>query len=137
MKDANQNITSRANARFPPRQLQPALIAAKNLRLLLMIIRIRRMVRYHHRILLQRFQRHLHGLFQLRIVASGHRRRIIFHFNVRRDAVILHFPLAVQAVNRHPRRGNAAAIHQRRIVRRCPPVRPRSACRPAGRSCPA
>src|ERR1700716_2057809 len=90
--------------------------AGISLRLIPVIIRIRRMIRYHHGIFLQRFQRHLYGFFELRVVARGNRGWIILHFDVRSDAVIFHFPFAVQAVNRGSGRGHATAIEQRRIT---------------------
>jgi hypothetical protein len=64
------------------------------LELLLVIVRIRRMLRDHHWIFLQGVQCGLHRLFELPVVARRDRRRIVFHFNIRRDSPVLHFPFA-------------------------------------------
>ena len=63
--------------------------------LFLMVVRIRRMIRDHHWMLLQRIERDLHGFFELRIVALRHRLRIVFDFDVGRDTGVFHFPLSV------------------------------------------
>ena len=55
------------------------------------------MLRNHDRMRLQRFERHLDGSFELWIVAGRDGRGIIFHFDVRGNAMIFNFPLAVQA----------------------------------------
>ena len=47
------------------------------------------------RVLLQQLHHYLDRLFQLRIVASVHGLRIIFHFDIGRNTVILHVPGAV------------------------------------------
>src|SRR5260370_35953008 len=82
--------------------------------LLLVIIRIRRMLGDHHRIFLQRLQRDLNSSFELPVVPGRNRRRIVFHFDIRRDSAVLHFPLTVQTVDGHTRRRNVTAVQQRR-----------------------
>src|ERR1700678_1757929 len=54
--------------------------------------------------------------FELRIVTLAHELWILLHFDVRRDTVTLDFPLAVQSADRHARRHDATAVHQRRIT---------------------
>src|ERR1700693_4212229 len=83
---------------------------------ILVIVRIRRMIRNHHGIFLERVERDLHGLLKLRVVSPGHGRRIVFHFDVGCDSVVLYFPLAVQSVDRTARRGDRASIQQRWIA---------------------
>ena len=69
--------------------------AALSPQLLLVVIRIRRMLRDHHWILLQHFECDFHGLFELPVVPRRNRRGIVFHFNIRRDSAVLHFPFAL------------------------------------------
>src|SRR5262249_19728558 len=82
----------------------------------LVIVRGRREGRDDQRMLFEPLEGDLDSFFQLRVMPGSDRSGLVFHLDVRRDAAILHFPFAVQTVNGHSRRGNAAAIHQRRIV---------------------
>ena len=50
------------------------------------------------------------------VVPRGNRRRIVFHFNIRRDSAVLHFPFALQTVDGHAWRGNETSVQQRRIA---------------------
>ena len=53
------------------------------------------MIWNHNRIFLQRFKRQLHGLFELRVMPRRNGGRIVFHFNIWRNAVVFHLPFAV------------------------------------------
>src|SRR5437899_5686501 len=66
--------------------------------------------------LLQLLHHYLDGLFELRIVPCAPCGGFKVNFNVRRDAVVFHFPLTVQAVDGRTRRGDAPAVNQFRIT---------------------
>src|SRR5438445_894135 len=76
--------------------------------------------RRRRRVLLQQLHHHLDGLFQLRIVAHTHRLRIIFHFNIGWDAVVLHVPGAVRVVEGPVWRAREATIQQVSRIRVVP-----------------
>src|SRR5438105_4262747 len=80
----------------------------------LLIVRIRRPLRRGRRRLLQLVERDSDRALQLRIVPGGDRFRIELHFHVGRDARVLGNPLTARAEEADVRRGDKAAIHQRR-----------------------
>src|SRR5215470_13055046 len=107
---------NRKNRRKSRGRTAQALPPREDSSLLFVIVGICRMVRNHDGILFQGFHRDFHGLFELTVVPCRYRRRIIFYFNVWGDAAVLHFPIAVQTINRHARRSDEAAVQQRWIV---------------------
>src|ERR1700722_8652330 len=111
MKSVHENITT-----LWPFSTRPQTLTKSRRYLVLVIIRIRRMLRDDYWILFQSFQGDLHRSFELRVVSSGDGRRLIFHFDVGRDTVVLYFPFAVQSVARGAWRGNKAAIQERGII---------------------
>ena len=60
--------------------------------------------------LLQLLHHDLNCLIQLRIVSLAIRGGIKIYFNVWSHAMILHFPLAFEAVNSGSRRGDVASV---------------------------
>ena len=52
------------------------------------------------------------GFLELRVVALAEGCGIEVNFDIGRDTVILHFPLAVEAIDGSARRGDPAAINQ-------------------------
>ncbi len=64
-----------------------------------MVVGIGRARIHRRRMRLQLLQQHLHRFFQLRIVAFAHQLGILPDFDVRGDAVVLHFPVAVQSAD--------------------------------------
>ncbi len=92
---ANKIAHPLATTQVDDANLEKSAIGRYFYRLLLLIVRVRRRSGNHDWMRLQGFQRDLDCLLKLRVVASRDRRWIIFHFDVRRDAVIFHFPLAV------------------------------------------
>src|SRR5208337_2808935 len=68
------------------------------------------------RILLQQIQNHLHRPLELRVVAFAHQLRVHHDFDIGRDAVVLHLPFTLQAVNRITRGRYVASIEERGIA---------------------
>ena len=62
--------------------------------------------------LLEQLHDDLDSLFQLRVVSLTHRRRIKIHVVIRWNAVVLHFPFAIEAVNSITRRHYISAVDQ-------------------------
>src|SRR5437588_5762629 len=76
-----------------------------------MVVRIRRTMRMRDRVLFQLFHHHLNGLLQLRILSLPCELRIEFDFDVRCDAVVLHFPLPIGVPHTGTRCRDEAAVH--------------------------
>src|ERR1700734_3419264 len=87
----------------------PSAVAETVLR---MVVGIRRHRRLDYRMLLQLPKNDGYGPLELCIVARGHILRQFLHFDIRRNAVSLHFPVAVEAENRVAWRGHGAAVDQ-------------------------
>ena len=126
-------------ARFATRELHllpTAHCPLKGARQMRMVVGVGRLLVLRRRILLERLHGHLHRLLELRIVAS----RTSFGSSSTSMSGAMpwfstsHSPFG--PVDGPARRGDGAAVHQLRDSRRCPPARPRCACRPAGRSRP-
>src|SRR5689334_12368357 len=82
---------------------------------ILMVIRIGRLLECRWWILLELFHDHLHGLFELCVVALAPCGRLEFDVDVGSDADVLDLPLAFQPVERPTRRHYRAAVDQVRI----------------------
>ena len=96
----------------------PVQVAGRGLGRAFLEVRKRRVLRrWRGRVLLQEVHHQLDSLFQLRIVARAHRLQFIFHFNVRRDTVILHVPGAVRGVEGQVWRAREATIQQVKRIR--------------------
>ena len=79
--------------------------------------------------LFQLLHHDLDGLIELGVVSLTVSRWIEIHFVVRRNAVVLHFPLAVQAVDCGAWSGNAAAVEEFGITSDADQPSPGSGCR--------
>src|SRR5580765_5143293 len=68
------------------------------------------------RVLFHQLLHDLDSFLELAVAALSIRRRFEIDFDVRRDAMVFDLPLAVQAVDCRPWRGDAAAVEQFRIA---------------------
>ena|GEM_PF-4908754 len=64
------------------------------------------------RISLEELHHHIDCLFELRVVASAHSLRVVFHIDIGRNAVILHVPRAIGIVESEVRPASEAAVQQ-------------------------
>src|SRR5215472_15916719 len=80
-----------------------------------MIIRIRRMLDLWKRMLLQLLHDDFNGLFQLRVAALPPGGGFEINFHIGSDAVVFHFPIAVDPINRRSWCGHSPSINQFRI----------------------
>src|ERR1700733_15612659 len=66
--------------------------------------------------LLELLENHFHGSFKLRIVSLADQCRVHIPLYIRRDSMILDFPFALQAVDRHARRCHSPSVDKLRII---------------------
>src|SRR5258706_14577414 len=83
--------------------------------ILLVIIRIRRPLELRQRVLLQLLHHYFDRLVELRIVPITIGGGVEIDFNVWSDANILHFPIALEAINRRTRRADQPSVQQLKI----------------------
>src|ERR1035438_2540767 len=74
-------------------------------------------MRHRNRILLQLLHGDRHRALQLRVMTVVHRFRVLLHFYIRRDTMVLHVPFAGRAEESEVGRCNYAAVHQGWILR--------------------
>src|ERR1700746_1023856 len=80
--------------------------------IMLVVVRISRALKLRQRVFFQLLHHNLDGLIELGIASLTVSRRIEIYFVVRRDSVVLDFPLAVETVDRTAKSCNVATVYE-------------------------